>query len=102
MPESGKPYTVVSVPLGVILKIVPAFSLPPPATVVPYRYPFVAWTSTVQGKKPSMHPSGPSWEQKLCSVVSVPLGVILKTVPEFRSEEHTSELQSPCNLVCRL
>src|ERR1022692_1730271 len=21
---------------------------------------------------------------------------------EFRSEEHTSELQSPCNLVCRL
>src|SRR2546426_2244559 len=23
-------------------------------------------------------------------------------VPAFRSEEHTSELQSPCNLVCRL
>src|SRR3989454_12842237 len=23
-------------------------------------------------------------------------------VPELRSEEHTSELQSPCNLVCRL
>src|SRR5256885_6625277 len=22
--------------------------------------------------------------------------------PDFRSEEHTSELQSPCNLVCRL
>src|SRR5256885_6388972 len=22
--------------------------------------------------------------------------------PEVRSEEHTSELQSPCNLVCRL
>src|SRR5256885_10916060 len=22
--------------------------------------------------------------------------------PEWRSEEHTSELQSPCNLVCRL
>src|SRR5256885_2746297 len=22
--------------------------------------------------------------------------------PQFRSEEHTSELQSPCNLVCRL
>src|SRR5205807_4963904 len=22
--------------------------------------------------------------------------------PRFRSEEHTSELQSPCNLVCRL
>src|SRR2546426_2630877 len=25
-----------------------------------------------------------------------------KTVKELRSEEHTSELQSPCNLVCRL
>src|SRR2546426_8500238 len=23
-------------------------------------------------------------------------------IPETRSEEHTSELQSPCNLVCRL
>src|SRR5256885_9892788 len=23
-------------------------------------------------------------------------------VAQFRSEEHTSELQSPCNLVCRL
>ena len=23
-------------------------------------------------------------------------------IPQFRSEEHTSELQSPCNLVCRL
>src|SRR2546426_6472342 len=25
-----------------------------------------------------------------------------KPKPELRSEEHTSELQSPCNLVCRL
>src|SRR5688500_19545766 len=25
-----------------------------------------------------------------------------KTVKRIRSEEHTSELQSPCNLVCRL
>src|SRR2546426_3908420 len=24
------------------------------------------------------------------------------TLPKLRSEEHTSELQSPCNLVCRL
>src|SRR5205807_7140771 len=24
------------------------------------------------------------------------------TIKNFRSEEHTSELQSPCNLVCRL
>src|SRR5256885_5407842 len=26
----------------------------------------------------------------------------LKLSSEYRSEEHTSELQSPCNLVCRL
>src|SRR5205807_10121983 len=26
----------------------------------------------------------------------------LTVASEFRSEEHTSELQSPCNLVCRL
>src|SRR5256885_9007502 len=25
-----------------------------------------------------------------------------RRLPRFRSEEHTSELQSPCNLVCRL
>src|SRR5256885_8533742 len=27
---------------------------------------------------------------------------IVKQMKELRSEEHTSELQSPCNLVCRL
>src|SRR2546426_8691437 len=27
---------------------------------------------------------------------------VVKTVTHERSEEHTSELQSPCNLVCRL
>src|SRR5256885_7337053 len=26
----------------------------------------------------------------------------LRSFPSLRSEEHTSELQSPCNLVCRL
>src|SRR5256885_11662989 len=25
-----------------------------------------------------------------------------RATPKYRSEEHTSELQSPCNLVCRL
>src|SRR5256885_11926390 len=27
---------------------------------------------------------------------------LLNVSPRLRSEEHTSELQSPCNLVCRL
>src|SRR5256885_5689570 len=32
----------------------------------------------------------------------VPRGTRPAVSPEVRSEEHTSELQSPCNLVCRL
>src|SRR3989454_3692355 len=34
--------------------------------------------------------------------VSLPLLVACTEVGAGRSEEHTSELQSPCNLVCRL
>src|SRR2546426_8462799 len=33
---------------------------------------------------------------------SVSRGPKQRTHSSFRSEEHTSELQSPCNLVCRL
>src|SRR5256885_5624712 len=32
----------------------------------------------------------------------VHVGIIHRLRPETRSEEHTSEIQSPCNLVCRL
>src|SRR5256885_12620779 len=36
-------------------------------------------------------------------VLTLPtLGNIQQASPRIRSEEHTSELQSPCNLVCRL
>src|SRR2546426_12133081 len=30
------------------------------------------------------------------------LGMAVRDLVQLRSEEHTSELQSPCNLVCRL
>src|SRR5688500_19587569 len=30
------------------------------------------------------------------------LGLVVGKIRKYRSEEHTSELQSPCNLVCRL
>src|SRR5256885_10043809 len=33
---------------------------------------------------------------------ALPGALVGGIVPIFRSEEHTSELQSPCNLVCRL
>src|SRR5256885_7336571 len=32
----------------------------------------------------------------------IPRKVLSSCTPPERSEEHTSELQSPCNLVCRL
>src|SRR5256885_13319778 len=34
-----------------------------------------------------------------CAEAGVP---VVQTLHNYRSEEHTSELQSPCNLVCRL
>src|SRR5256885_11850334 len=36
------------------------------------------------------------------NVVAFHVYVVPNTTPGGRSEEHTSELQSPCNLVCRL
>src|SRR5256885_13312374 len=37
------------------------------------------------------------------SAITLPLRVNCRRIPRAgRSEEHTSELQSPCNLVCRL
>src|SRR5256885_11809474 len=38
---------------------------------------------------------------RLTAVIS-PDGLVGRIVDVRRSEEHTSELQSPCNLVCRL
>src|SRR5256885_7642480 len=38
----------------------------------------------------------------VADATSLTLAQIAKFVDELRSEEHTSELQSPCNLVCRL
>src|SRR2546426_9375234 len=34
--------------------------------------------------------------------VDAPLEAVARLARQLRSEEHTSELQSPCNLVCRL
>ena len=59
-----------------------------PPNFVPYKSPLVAWTS----------PSGlaPSVPSKLCSVVSMPLAVILKTVPQPYWQ---ALLPSPSNVV---
>src|SRR5256885_9088511 len=71
---------------------------PPRSTLFPYTTLFRSLPST----NPVLHPVA------LLQVNAPPTNVVQKqgTPPNVqlktRSEEHTSELQSPCNLVCRL
>src|SRR5256885_13010663 len=57
---------------------------PPRSTLFPYTTLFRSLTS---GNYPAC---AAGWPRSLAEA------------PALRSEEHTSELQSPCNLVCRL
>src|SRR2546426_11043168 len=45
---------------------------------------------------------GPAREPVESNLNALPETTWIQPVPDDRSEEHTSELQSPCNLVCRL
>src|SRR5256885_4969044 len=65
---------------------------PPRSTLFPYTTLFrsLAWRSFRRAAKSHLY-SGDE--------LSRPRPVHIQS---FRSEEHTSELQSPCNLVCRL
>src|SRR5205807_9703996 len=48
-------------------------------------------------------PAGPTGRPQIGAVMSaLAARGVRSAVCEGRSEEHTSELQSPCNLVCRL
>src|SRR5256885_10006201 len=63
----------------------------------------VVWsTKTAPFFMPAKAPSGPIVTARRS--LSLPTQHITKSWPSAaaRSEEHTSELQSPCNLVCRL
>src|SRR2546426_6626418 len=78
---------------------------PPRSTLFPYTTLFRSWKPSNFGKAPVDCP--------LCASRNT---VVVKTMQveplveewnrsfhlDVRSEEHTSELQSPCNLVCRL
>src|SRR2546426_3094793 len=77
---------------------------PPRSTLFPYTTLFRSdfWTYTcINCIRTLPHVKG--WYDKYKDKGFVVIGV---HTPEFerqsRSEEHTSELQSPCNLVCRL
>src|SRR5256885_11225284 len=83
---------------------------PPRSTLFPYTTLFrseVELPTAPVGRPPGMvivcgfglsTTGAPLTSPRTSCVVLVPL----LTIQKGRSEEHTSELQSPCNLVCRL
>src|SRR5256885_17111192 len=84
---------------------------PPRSTLFPYTTLFRSRTAALtigdvwrwgMHDKSSHDDMDKSWRQLMRWLVTdVPNPVDLTVEPQ-RSEEHTSELQSPCNLVCRL
>src|SRR5256885_9901427 len=74
---------------------------PPISTLFPYttlfRSPFLSW------RRPSTLVWASQSGSKLRALQTLPRGSVAPSPSDApRSEEHTSELQSPCNLVCRL
>src|SRR5256885_5166930 len=73
---------------------------PPRSTLFPYTTLFRS------GRIAAVCQHAPAfWKHRHLVAVAHPYAgrfVARKTVKQIRSEEHTSELQSPCNLVCRL
>src|SRR2546426_8130989 len=74
---------------------------PPRSTLFPYTTLF---RSHREGEKdpPHRRGAGRSGESRTRGLSRAPLFDRAKGYVGRRSEEHTSELQSPCNLVCRL
>src|SRR2546426_6151603 len=77
---------------------------PPRSTLFPYTTLF---RSLLQGEQ--LGAQRPLAVQRLrwrppgkAKLEAANLGPQARVSPYLRSEEHTSELQSPCNLVCRL
>src|SRR5256885_10770674 len=76
---------------------------PPRSTLFPYTTlfrsqigePTVAVSKLGEGNAEAVHEG--KIEAACAAIVVAAISVV-----EDRSEEHTSELQSPCNLVCRL
>src|SRR2546426_6975914 len=66
---------------------------PPRSTLFPYTTLFRSRTARHRRRAPLRSPVGSAHDEVRCASASA---------ARVRSEEHTSELQSPCNLVCRL
>src|SRR5256885_7272219 len=68
---------------------------PPRSTLFPY--------TTLFRSPPVAEPSDPARAADLAARSQAAAdGLVVELEDPQRSEEHTSELQSPCNLVCRL
>src|SRR5256885_5495004 len=84
---------------------------PPRSTLFPYTTLFRSFASTPDDGTETWTVSGPATTQALIRITSTldpsvtdtsNAAFSIGTSSATRSEEHTSELQSPCNLVCRL
>src|SRR5205807_9607987 len=77
---------------------------PPRPTLFPYTTLFRSASAPVMVRKLAMaEPSlAARFEARRLGMAMAAIMPIIATTMRSRSEEHTSELQSPCNLVCRL
>src|SRR2546421_1951225 len=81
---------------------------PPRSTLFPYTTLFRSWTSLLGGRLRKANTVGATSIERTWSPITLPAGtpgpaIMSGTwVVESRSEEHTSELQSRSDLVCRL
>src|SRR2546426_7908552 len=69
---------------------------PPRSTLFPYTTLFRSLADEVAAEGITVNVVCPGF------IATERIGELTETRAKRRSEEHTSELQSPCNLVCRL
>src|SRR2546426_5370947 len=74
---------------------------PPRSTLFPYTTLFRSWISGSRVRSTQNQWQVGTNVQPYVLVCPSEISR-LGRIPSHRSEEHTSELQSPCNLVCRL
>src|SRR5256885_11900924 len=76
---------------------------PPRSTLFPYTTLFRSVCQACRSFHHAKHTGRLVGNPYLGIISGLPVSVIRAQSPcDNRSEEHTSELQSPCNLVCRL